>query len=69
MNMFVPFRFTRNLHLVLYQEQIGIKLAIPDNMVQNHNAKCFKCNRNVQSRAVFCDKGQQWVHYRCLKPV
>jgi hypothetical protein len=49
------------------QEQIGVRLAIPDNTVENHNAKCFKCNRNVQSRAVFCDKGQQWVHYRCLK--
>jgi hypothetical protein len=49
------------------QEQIGVKLAIPDNTVENHNAKCFKCNRNVQSRALFCDKGQHWVHYRCLK--
>ena len=49
------------------QEQIGVKFAIPDNTVENQNAKCFKCNRNVQSRAVLCDKGQQWVHYRCLK--
>jgi len=42
------------------QEQIGVKLAIPDNTVEDHNAKCFKCNRNVQSRALFCDKGQHW---------
>ena len=53
--------------LKITQEQIGVKLAIPDNTVENHNAKCFKCNRNVQSRALFCDKGQHWVHYWCLK--
>jgi len=40
------------------QEQIGVKLTIPDNTAENHNDKCFKCNRNVQSRALFCDKGQ-----------
>jgi hypothetical protein len=40
------------------QEQIGVKLAIPDNTVEDHNAKCFKCNRNIQSRALFCDKGR-----------
>jgi hypothetical protein len=60
MNMFAPFPFTRNVHLVLYnvKEQIGVKLAIPDNTVEDHNAKCFKCNRNIQSRALFCDKGR-----------
>jgi len=40
------------------QEQIGVKLTIPDNTAEKHNDKCFKCNRNVQSRALFCDKGQ-----------
>lgn len=55
------------MNLKSNQEQIGVKRVIPDNTVENHNDKCFKCNRNVQSRALFCDKGQHWVHYRCLK--
>ncbi|VDI64839.1 Hypothetical predicted protein [Mytilus galloprovincialis] len=33
----------------------------------NDEAQCSKCNRNVQSRAIYCDKGHHWVHYRCIK--
>ena len=26
---------------------------------------CIKCKRNIQSKAVFCDKGNHWIHYHC----
>ena len=31
------------------------------------NERCCKCKRNVLSKALYCDQGQHWVHYRCLK--
>ena len=26
---------------------------------------CTKCKRNIQSKAVFCDTGNHWIHYHC----
>ncbi|CAC5411220.1 unnamed protein product [Mytilus coruscus] len=40
----------------------------PCKTIQDQNgAKCSKCKRNVQTRVIFCDKGQHWIHYRCTK--
>lgn len=33
----------------------------------NDEVQCSKCKRNVHSRAIYCDKGHHWVHYRCVK--
>jgi len=35
--------------------------------VEVDNERCYKCKRNVLSKALYCDQGQHWVHYRCLK--
>ena len=29
--------------------------------------KCLKCGRNCQSRAVYCEMSNHWVHYNCEK--
>ena len=29
--------------------------------------KCQKCDRNCQSRAVYCEMSNHWVHYNCEK--
>ena len=28
---------------------------------------CYACKRNVKTRAILCDTGDHWVHYRCDK--
>jgi hypothetical protein len=38
-----------------------------ENTVEMDNERCCKCKRNVLSKALYCDQGQHWVHYRCLK--
>ena len=30
-------------------------------------AQCSKCNRNVKSKAVYCEAFDHWIHYKCNK--
>ena len=40
------------------------RLKCPKSVTDKDN-ECFKCKRNLKSRATWCDKGEHWIHYNC----
>ena len=33
--------------------------------ITDKDNECFKCKRNLKSRATWCDTGMHWIHYNC----
>lgn len=48
--------------LKLPQHQDKEMSTSSENTEEVDNERCFKCKRNVLSKALYCDQGQHWVH-------